>query len=136
MNYWERLKHLKLFSLQRRRERYQTIYTWRTLEGLVPNIGIQLGPNQTRGRTCYIEGPKTNFLRMKTLRANTFSKTGHKLFNSLPLYLRNMSACSVDVFKRHFDNFLQKILYQTHTLCPRTRRDPTTISWSTASHYT
>ncbi|KAK3890713.1 hypothetical protein Pcinc_005348 [Petrolisthes cinctipes] len=111
MNYWERLKHLKLFSLQRRRERYQTIYTRENLGR--PSTkhwhSLRLGPNQTRGRTCYIEGPKTNFLRMKTLRANTFSRTGPKLFNSLPLYLRNMSACSVDVFKRHLDNFLQKI---------------------------
>ncbi|KAK3874596.1 hypothetical protein Pcinc_020488 [Petrolisthes cinctipes] len=63
MNYSERLKHLKLFSLQRRRE----------------------------------------------------SRTGPKLFNSLPLYLRNMSACSVNVFKRHLDNFLQKIP-DTHPL--------------------
>ena len=29
MNYWERLHHLSLYSLQRRRERYIVIYVWK-----------------------------------------------------------------------------------------------------------
>lgn len=37
INYWERLKHLRLYSLQRRRERYIAIYVWKILEGMVPN---------------------------------------------------------------------------------------------------
>lgn len=108
-NYWERLKHLKLYSLQRRRERYQILYTWKMLEGLVPNIGIRLSLNRTRGRSCYIEGPKTNCQSLKTLRAGSYSRTGPKIFNSLPSCLRDMSACSVEVFKRQLDHFLQKI---------------------------
>ena len=38
LNYWEKLKELKLYSLERRRERYQIIYTWCIIEGLVPNF--------------------------------------------------------------------------------------------------
>ena len=30
---------IQLYSLKRRRERYRLIYTWKILEGLVPNIG-------------------------------------------------------------------------------------------------
>ncbi|KAG1702082.1 Importin-5 [Nymphon striatum] len=37
---WEQLKDLRLNSLQRRRERYLIIYTWRMLERQVPNIGM------------------------------------------------------------------------------------------------
>ena len=40
-NYWERLKTMKLNSMQRRIERYKIIYTWKVLEGLVPNCGIK-----------------------------------------------------------------------------------------------
>ena len=29
LNYWERLHELKLYSLQRRRERYRIIYIWK-----------------------------------------------------------------------------------------------------------
>ena len=39
LNYWERLKKLKMYSLQRRRERYIIIYTWSIIENLVPNVG-------------------------------------------------------------------------------------------------
>ena len=35
-NYWEQLEHLKLYSLERRRERYRIIYVWRILERQVP----------------------------------------------------------------------------------------------------
>ena len=39
-NYWERLKLYKLYSLQRRRERYAIIYTWKVIHGLYPNPGL------------------------------------------------------------------------------------------------
>ena len=38
MNYWEALRYHNLFSLERRRERYQILYIWKILEKLVPNI--------------------------------------------------------------------------------------------------
>ena len=41
ISYWERLKRLGLFSLQRRRERYILICMWRILHGVIPmsNLG-------------------------------------------------------------------------------------------------
>ena len=38
LSYPERLTALKLYSLQRRRERYIILYVWKILEGLVPNL--------------------------------------------------------------------------------------------------
>ena len=42
LNYWDRLKALRLNSMQRRMERYKIIYTWKILEELVPNLGAQV----------------------------------------------------------------------------------------------
>ena len=38
LNYWEKLKALKLYSLERCRERYRIIYTWSILKKTVPNF--------------------------------------------------------------------------------------------------
>ena len=38
LNYWERLHEVKLYSLQRRRERYLIIYIWKMTQHMVPNI--------------------------------------------------------------------------------------------------
>ena len=55
MDYWDRLRQFKLYSMQRRRERYSIIYAWKVIHGLYPNPGIhlnqstadhQLHPNQ------------------------------------------------------------------------------------------
>ena len=37
LNYWERLAKVKLFSLQRRRERFLIIHTWKIFKELTPN---------------------------------------------------------------------------------------------------
>jgi hypothetical protein len=40
VNYWDRLKDMKLTSLQRRRERYSIIHIWKILKGMCPNEKI------------------------------------------------------------------------------------------------
>ena len=54
LSYSERHTVLKLYSLQRRRERYIIIYVWKILEGLVNNIfpPICTKESDRRGRTC------------------------------------------------------------------------------------
>ena len=56
MNYWERLKHLKMNSEQRRIERYKIIYVWKVLEGLVPEANLVLANTESDrvGRKCKI----------------------------------------------------------------------------------
>ena len=50
MNYWDRLKSLKLSSLQRRRERCILIYMWKILNDIVPNsIGVKWYHNDRLG---------------------------------------------------------------------------------------
>ena len=43
LNYWERLHELKLYSRQRRRERYIIIYIWMISHHIVPNIDGTMG---------------------------------------------------------------------------------------------
>ena len=45
---------LKLYSLQRRRDRYTIIYVWKILESIVPNLNIPITSYSSirRGRLC------------------------------------------------------------------------------------
>lgn len=115
LNYWETLSNLKLYSLQRRRERYRIIYVWKILENLVPNSSdcsdqkIQAKISPRNGRRCIIK--VTNTIppqRIQTLINSSFSHNAPTLFNSLPKFLRNLTGCSLDFFKSTLDRFLIK----------------------------
>ena len=113
LNYWQQLKALKLFSLERRRERYSIIYTWRVLEGHVPNLQntpITARVHIRRGRECAIPAlASAAHPSVKAIRYNTLAFRGPRLFNSLPMEVRNMSGCSVDQFKSKLDRHLTSI---------------------------
>ena len=73
LNYWEKLKELKMNSMQRRLDRCKIIYTWKILENLVPNCGIQKEPtNERKGRQCEVIKHRSKVQSVKTLRENTF----------------------------------------------------------------
>ena len=124
LDYWERLKMLNIYSLQRRRERYIIIYTWKVLEGLVPNPVNQIIQinNNRRGRRCGRKQlPKTS-TRIRTLLDNNIIHLGPKLFNCIPKCIRNLSGCRVETFKKHLDTFLKTIKDEPHIFnCPRQR---------------
>ena len=42
LDYWERMKRVKIYSVERRRERYIILYTWKVLHNLYPNPGLKL----------------------------------------------------------------------------------------------
>ena len=110
LNYWEQLKELKLYSLERRRERYIAIYTWRILEGHVPNFDISKISSQwhpRRGRECLVprvlgSAPSS----VQRIRYNSLPIKGPRIFNSLPQSVRNITDCDVDTFKTQLDRYL------------------------------
>ena len=62
LNYCERLKDLKLYSLERRRKRYCTIYVWKSLNDLAPNFKgdlkiVRLYNSEINGIKCVV--PRT-----------------------------------------------------------------------------
>ena len=114
-DYWKRLKTLKIYSVQRRRERYSIIYTWKILENLVPNptsqnsVQITGQHHQRFGRTCYRNTLEGVSQRLRSLHACSFTFEGPRLFNCLPRDIRGLTNCSIEVFKRHLDKFLQGV---------------------------
>lgn len=109
ISYWERLKRLRLYSLERRRERYAIIYIWKILEGIVPNFGIESYTNKRTGRHCIV--PRTPNLpsRCRTRYCNSLGFRGPQLFNILPKDLRDLHAVDVGVFKTRLDLFLSGV---------------------------
>ena len=117
VDYWERLRILKLYSLQRRRERYRIIYTWKIIEHLVPNISheenrkISVHFTSRYGRKCNI--PTFNGVsRYSTIYEGSLAVCGPKLFNVMPQHIRDLTNCSVDTFKANLDKFLCTIVDQ------------------------
>ena len=111
LTYWEQLKQLGLYSLERRRERYRILYTWKIIEGLVPDVD-QLNKLTTHehirhGRMCYVpfvrNGPFQN------IRLNSYCVCGPRLFNTLPKPLRDKKGCTLLQFKEQLDQFLKSV---------------------------
>ena len=50
-NYWENLRELRLYSQERRRERYQVIFLWKISQGMVLGYDVQFtSEDGRRGR--------------------------------------------------------------------------------------
>ena len=109
LSYNERLKGLKLYFLQRRREIYCIIYVWKVLERLVPNFfhPIIATLSDRRGRSYTISN--VNVSRKGTLAFNSFRWRSIRMFNGLPKYLRNATLCSINSFKTQLDSHLINI---------------------------
>ena len=110
LNYWAQLQALKLYSLQRRRDRCICIYMWKVSEHLVPNFGTEVIQNNRTGRYFRIPHISTTAPgRIKTIRFNSMGINGPRIFNCLPLRLRNMTNCPVASFKGILDQYLETI---------------------------
>ena len=112
-NYWERLNAYKLYSLQRRRERYRILYVWKILEKIVPNVGengIRSRSSTRHGRFCIVPKPiSTASTAVQQLREGSFCVNGAMLFNSLPKSLRNLVGVDQSTFKWKLDQFLSTV---------------------------
>jgi hypothetical protein len=111
LDYWQQLDSLKMLSLQRRLERYRILYIWKILERQVPNCGIKVKLENGRlGRMCEVPAINRHAKQsVRTMREQTFQVNGPKLFNSLPVKIRNMSRCSIEDFKMALDKYLETV---------------------------
>ena len=114
VHYWDRLSQLRLFSLQRRRERYMIIYIWKIIHGLVPDVGLTYAPTNDndglRLRLPHLNGPA----HVRNLMESSLLYHGARLYNLLPKELRSTKNTegkdiSVDSFKHKLDQFLWTI---------------------------
>ena len=109
LDYWERLKSLKLLSLQRRRERYCIILVWKMLNGLAPNaIGMVFYEQNRLGLKVKLP-PVNNKAQcsVKTDYENSFRIKASRLWNLLPKHVNTVK--SLDAFKNVLGDYLKKI---------------------------
>ena len=115
LDYHQRLKELKMYSMERRRERYMIIYGWQQLEGIKENVlklktsgrsgtrRIQLGDEKYSGNDGLRILPS-----VKTRILNSPARQTERLFNCMPKELREITGVTVDTFKKHLDKWLME----------------------------
>ena len=107
LNYWERLKNLNLYSLQRRRERYMLILIWKIYHGIIPNsIGINFQLSERRGITCVRPLGESRYKSINSMRFHSFSSSATALFNTVPKEIKSIPLLTQ--FKAQLDRFIQK----------------------------
>ena len=108
VDYWQRLKILKLYSLERRRERFMILYIYKIRLGLVPDLGLQFEYNSRTGTKVT---PKLNRKAptwVTSIRQHTLCTKGPLLYNLLPKELR-MTENITDPGKQHVNSFKTKL---------------------------
>ena len=110
MDYWERLQSLHLYSQERRRERYQVIFLWKVLQGLVQGYTVTTQHSPRRGRVVEIPAYCRNApAPVRRAREASLSVKGARLFNILPRDLRDTSTGTVEQFKGRLDDWLSNV---------------------------
>ena len=110
MDFWDRLTNLRLYSQERRRERYQIILCWKISQGMVDGYSLPFTNNPRRGRLAVISGYQNKAPAVvRNAREASFSVKGAKLFNLMPQGLRDLNSANPDMFKNNLDAFLSGI---------------------------
>ena len=109
LNYWGRLQLLRLYSQERRRERYMVCFLWKLSCGLVSGYDLQWQWSDRRGRYA-VPAPLARGAPAAVRRARECSLgvRGARLFNLLPASLRNETGNFIK-FKKHLDIFLSGV---------------------------
>ena len=109
-DYWTCLHKMKIYSLERRRERYRIIYVWKVLENMVPNINDKIKPklNDRRGRQCTIPTTKSAG-KIANIHRSSLTVHGAQLFNIMPKHIRDTTNVPVKKFKQILDAYLAQI---------------------------
>ena len=108
LDYWKRLEVLKLMSLQRRRERYILIYSWKVLHEKVPNdVGLTWCNSMRRGKVAVIPNIPSSVAKINSSYDQFFKVRAGKLWNCLPKHVNTKQT--LVSFKEGLDLFLRDI---------------------------
>ena len=109
-DYWQKLKLLRVYSQERRRERYAVMFLWKLCQGLVTGYDIAFTPPDSRtGRKAVPADIPRTPASLKHAREGSLAVKGVALFNSLPISLRNSDHGDTAMFKNHLDIYLANI---------------------------
>ena len=111
LNYRERLSFLRLYSQERRRDRYMIILIWKVAMGLTDGYSMSFkGEHSRRGKECAVtEVVLGSPACVRKARSNSLTVKGAQMFNLLPSNLRNFTSDKVIHFKVKLDDFLKSI---------------------------
>ena len=113
LDYWDRLHSLRLYSQERRRERYQIIFLWKVAQGLVQGYHATFYQSERRGRLMHLAPLCSRApTAVKKARESSLQVRGARLFNCIPRELRDTFTGTPDSFKSKLDEWLLTIPYQ------------------------
>ena len=106
MHYWDRLVHLSLMSLQRRRERYIILHMWKILHGYTSNdLNVQFVTRPRFGNIAVISSKsRVSTAANQSLYDSSFAVQGPKLWNAIPYHLNVVDKAE------HFKDQLTKFM--------------------------
>ena len=106
LNYWDRLTELKIFSLQRRREKLTLIYVWKIRNSVVPNdINLEFLFNDRKSCFKAVVKPMPKVRgRILTMYESSFQIKAAKLWNKIPGVITKID--SLTLFKKKLNNYL------------------------------
>ena len=144
VDYWERLKRLKIYSLERRRERYMILYMYKIFIGLAPDLGFLSDFTMRGGAKYFAKYNHHASSNVKSLRFSSFFTQGPRLFNLLPVNLRTPIPTPtrkeqdkrMKWFKRRLDKWLELIPDEPNTeeLTPYRAADSNSVVGQMRSH--
>ena len=115
LDYHERLKKLKMYSLERRRDRYLIIFGWQQIENIKENV-LNLKTNwRGTGRRIISKGIPTQVEGRRLKRSeitsifNNPARRIERAFNCIPNHLKNMTGVKTETFKANLDKWLREI---------------------------
>ena len=134
--YDERLKEMKLSSIQRRHERYKMLYIYKIKEGMVPNLpshpledksfALLFQENPRTGIRCKLPNPKLYHNPATLARSSSFALTASDLWNCLPPCISSISNHPLNGFKHKLDKFLDSIPDEPRGSASGLYQDPNT----------
>ena len=108
-SYYDRLKILRIQSLQRRRERFIILVMWKIINKVIPNdIDIKVTHSERRG--IKVKVPPLNMdatQRARSLYETSFAIVGPKLWNCIPHRISKLT--NKDSFKVALSKFMMQI---------------------------
>ena len=110
LDYWSRLQQLCLFSQERRREIYMIIFLWKISQGRVAGYNVNFCTSDRRGLYAVPQPvPRSAPANIRRAREASLGVRGAKLFNQLPIHIRNSNVTTIESFKSILDQYLANI---------------------------
>ena len=134
LDYWGRLKRLKIMSLQRRRERYSIIHVWKILHGLAPN-DVNMGFYSRNRHGVLATLPPLDHSVQSSVSSGyeaTFRIRAAKLWNTLPNEVK--CANTLETLKIRLGKHLDTIPDYPPALGYSTPNNNSILEWNRRPH--